>query len=78
MRSCESLGPTWNQRENSGFILGLVEGSPAIGAVQHSLRQEVRAVAKHSVCSWSNTGVVVCQFLIYLQLAQKHGGVQFS
>lgn len=32
MRSCKSRGPTWNQRENSGFILGLVEGSPAVGS----------------------------------------------
>lgn len=35
-------------------------------------------VAIHSVCSWSNTGVVVCQFLIYLQLAQKPVGIQFA
>lgn len=52
----------------------LVEGSPAL--CSSGSTQEVREVAKHSVCGWSNTGVVVCQFLIYLQLAQKLVGVQ--
>lgn len=32
MRIPKSLSPTWNQCENWGFTLGLVEGSPAMGS----------------------------------------------
>lgn len=60
----EELWVTRSQMESAWelrLFLGLVEGSPARGSsAAHSLRQEVRMVAKQSVCSWSNTGVVVC------------------
>lgn len=67
MRSCKSLGPAWiSVRAQALFWLWWREAQLQAAVAAHSLQQEVRAVAKHSVWSWSNAGVVVCQLLIYL------------
>lgn len=76
MRSCKSFGPAWmSVRTRALFWLWWREAQPQAAVAACSLRQEVRAVAKHSVWSWSSAGVVLCQLLIYLQLAQKPVGV---